>query len=670
MSRDEKSLITWNNADASSKATAISQFSESVDAYDGVMKSNATYYYRDYKDIETNRSVRPPFTHQDYYAFRPTEQVPAQQKRVIKMCMDAYDKVGIIRNVIDLMGDFGCQGINIVHENKSVEDFYKQWFKKVEGKERSERFLNNLYRTGNVIVYRSSAQVTPEIVKFMKSMAADIKVEIPTIEKNLVPWRYNFFNPLTVDYKDGALNLFLGRKTYELNAETFLDNFKNGAIPANILDTLPPDLKQAAKSNSKKIPLDQERIRVFFYKKDDWNFWANPLTYAILDDIVMLEKMRLADLSALDGAISNIRLWTLGSLEHQILPTKSAINKLRNILASNVGGGTMELVWGPELKYTESNSQVYKFLGSEKYQAVLNSIYAGLGVPPTLTGIAGQSGGFTNNFISLKTLVERLQYGRDQLVKFWEHEVEIVRKAMGFRKAPHIVFDQMSLSDEASEKALLIQLADRDIISQETILERFKEVPSVERMRLQRESKYREDDKLPEKLGPFNTPQSEMALKEKDMQMRAKQQQMKSALPQGGRPANKADNGPRKKRVDTPRSTPGVAELIAWAYETYDQVCETMNNAFLGCVNKKNLRQLTRAEVDQLEQIKLHVFTNIEVLGDASESTIHKIVASNKNMPLGFENMLKTRKINNNSMTMEEYKRQTVAAYIEYLGGF
>ena len=41
---------------------------------------------------------------------------------------------------------------------------------------------------------------------------------------------------------------------------------------------------------------------------------ANPLVYAILDDIVMLEKMRLADMSALDGAISNIRLWTLGNL--------------------------------------------------------------------------------------------------------------------------------------------------------------------------------------------------------------------------------------------------------------------------------------------------------------------------------------------------------------------
>lgn len=663
----DKGLITWNDNDATSKATAFSQFSESLDSYDGIVKSNATYYYRDYKDIEPNRSVRPSFTHQDYYAFRPTEQVPTQQKRIIKMCMDAYDKVGIIRNVIDLMGDFGCQGINIVHENKSVEDFYQQWFKKIEGKERSERFLNNFYRTGNVIIYRSSAVVTPEIVKFMKSLGEDIKVEIPTIQKNLIPWRYNFFNPLTVDLKDGALNLFLGRKTYEINAETFIDNFQNGAIPANIFETLPPDLKQAAKSGSKKIPLDPDRVRVFFYKKDDWNFWANPMIYAILDDIVMLEKMRLADLSALDGAISNIRLWTLGDLEHQILPTKSAINKLRNILASNVGGGTMELVWGPELKYSESNSQVYKFLGSEKYQAVLNSIYAGLGVPPTLTGMAGNGGGFTNNFISLKTLVERLQYGRDQLVKFWEHEAEIVRKAMGFRKAPHIVFDQMSLSDEASEKALLIQLADRDIISQETILERFKEVPGVERMRLQRESKYREEDKLPEKLGPFNTPQSEMDLKEKDMQMRAKQQQMKSALPQGGRPAAKKDSGPRKKRVTKPRSRPGTAELISWAYDAFDKVSEVMNTAFLGVSNKKNLRQLTRAEVDQLEKIKLHVFTNIDIMEEVDEATIAEIVSSNLDMPEDFENMLKTRKINNNSMTMDEYKRLAVASYIEYL---
>jgi hypothetical protein len=121
--------------------------------------------------------------------------------------------------------------------------------------------------------------------------------------------------------------------------------------------------------------------------------------------------------------------------------------------------------------------------------------------------MATNGGGFTNNFISLKTLVERLQYGRDLLVKFWEKEIEIVRKAMGFRHKAHIKFDQMSLSDEASEKNLLIQLADRDIISQETLLQRFKEIPQIEHIRLQREVEDRNDDKNPKKAGPYHTPQ-------------------------------------------------------------------------------------------------------------------------------------------------------------------
>ncbi|NBO23367.1 hypothetical protein EBU94_08545, partial [bacterium] len=399
-------------------------------------------------------------------------------------------------------------------------------------------------------------------VKYIKSIGKDITVEVPQIEKNVIPWSYTFFNPLTVNVKDGKVNLLLTRKKYNLNIGKFVDDFKDGSIPLHILDMLPTKMKRQIQSGSKEIELDPENISVFFYKKDDWQTWANPMVYSILDDIIMLQKMRLADLSALDGAISNIRLWTLGNFEHQIFPTKSAINKLRNILSSNVGGGTMELVWGPELSYTESNSQVYKFLGSEKYQSVLNSIYAGLGVPPTLTGMAGNGGGFTNNFVSLKTLVERLQYGRDKLVKFWENEAEIVRKAMGFRKSPHIVFDQMSLSDEATEKALLIQLADREIISHETILERFSEVPSVEKMRLKRENKDREEDNLPDKISPYRKPANEF---EAELNLKKSQQKEKQAINPPGRPLNQQDNGPRKKRVDTPRSTPGVAKVVTMA---------------------------------------------------------------------------------------------------------
>jgi len=657
-------IISWEDGDARGKAEAFAKFSESQDAYNGVSRA----YHRDFLDIEPNRSVKPHFGSHDYYAFRPEEEVPRKAKGIIKMCMDAYDKVGIVRNIIDLMGDFGCQGINIVHENKSVEKFGQQWFKKINGKERSERYLNNLYRTGNVFIYRSYADITPEISTYLKSLANDIRLETPEIKKNQIPWRYNFFNPLTLDLKDGKVGLFLGKKNYALNANTFFDNFKDGTIPVKVLETLPTDVKNAIKRNDKKIDLDPERLSIHHYKKDDWQQWAHPLVYAILDDIIMLEKMKLADLAALDGAISNIRLWTLGDFDYKVLPTKEGINKLRNILASNTGGGTMELVWGPELKFTESNSQVYKFLGSEKYQSVLNSIYAGLGVPPTLTGMAGQSGGFTNNFISLKTLVERLQYGRDSLTKFWEQELEFVRKSMGFRKPFHVVYDQMSLSDEASEKNLLLQLADRDIISHETVLERFKEVPAVERVRLQREDKARTSDKIPPKASPFHNPNHDQELEKIDKQGKINEKISEKKASQkpsneNGRPPNKLDEGPRKKRVDTPRSKPGVAELVVWATSAFEAV-ECLNKGYLDMKSKSNLRQLTKDEAAELDNIKLSAFLALEPLCELNNNNIHKAIASSYSISGDF------RSLREKSTTTENYKKLVVGTYIEsFIGG-
>lgn len=659
-------ISTWDDGDSRGKAKAFEDFANVHESYEGVSRA----YHRDFLDIEPNRSVKPGFTSSDYYAFRPDEQIPRKQKRIIKMCMDAYDKVGIVRNIIDLMGDFGCQGVNLVHENKSVEKFYQQWFKKVNGKERSERYLNNLYRTGNVFVYRSNAEITDNVRKYIKSLASDIVVEPPEVEKNVIPWRYNFFNPLSVDMKDGEVNLFLGRKNYELSANSFFDNFKTDSMPINVMETLPPEVKEAMLKKEQKVLLDPERLCVCYYKKDDWQQWAHPMVYAILDDIVMLEKMKLADLAALDGAISNIRLWTLGNFDYKVLPTKAGINKLRNILASNTGGGTMELVWGPELSFTESNSQVYKFLGSEKYQSVLNSIFAGLGVPPTMTGMASNGGGFTNNFISLKTLVERLQYGRDHLTKFWEKEIEHVRKAMGFRKPAHVVYDQMSLSDEASEKNLLIQLADRAIISNETVLERFKEIPTVERLRLQREDTARDKEKLPQKAGPFHQPEHS-----KDMEKIEKQGEINERIAvekekmkpkkDNGRPPQKKDSGPRKKRVDTPRSKPGVAELVVWSMDTYDKL-DKISKGYLEHLGKTNRRQLTKDQAKELAAIKLRAFVNIPVLEKVTDQVIHKALSNNRPVPVDFQDMLYCGDVSLENHKLEQYESEIVGMYVDW----
>ena len=93
-------MITWEDGDQLSKANALSELSKNVDSYTGLPKTQGSHY-RHFIDIEPNRSVKPGFGKDDYYAFRPDEAVPNQQRRIIRMCMDAYDKVGIIRNIID-----------------------------------------------------------------------------------------------------------------------------------------------------------------------------------------------------------------------------------------------------------------------------------------------------------------------------------------------------------------------------------------------------------------------------------------------------------------------------------------------------------------------------------------------------------------------------------------
>jgi len=658
---------TWDSD--SQKEQAYAATADNVEAYDGVQKAVAYGRRTSYIDIEPNRSVRTGFLREDYDNFRPGESVSNYQKRIMKMCMQAYDKVGIVRNVIDLMSDFAAQGLTIVHPNKNVEKFYRKWFLQVNGTDRSERFLNYLYRCGNVVVKRRNAKLNPQKEKELRRTAGqDIVIKNIKVNKREVPWTYDFLNPLAVDIQDYGGQV-VGKPEFVLNMSkmTYESLVKSSTKNQTIFKTLPNDLQKRLHDGDRKIPLSPDDVGFYYYKKDDWLLWANPMIYAILDDIIMLEKMKLADLAALDGAISNVRLWTVGDLEHKIIPTKAAINKLRDILASNVGGGTMDLVWGPELNFTESQSQVYKFLGAEKYQPVLTSIYAGLGIPPTLTG-ASSSGGYTNNYVSLKTLIERLEYGRDVLKQFWRHEVELVRKAMGFRYPAEIHFDSIVLSDEAAEKNLLIQLADRDIISHETLLERFREIPGIEKVRVRREEKDRRDDILPDKASPYHNPQhrediAKIALT-KDMladeylddmglpvsNEETPEPQLTEDVPEQqddndepinpeGRPPFSKDITKRKQKRVLPKSGSPTASVL-WAVQAQDQIADILSPIALSHFNKKNMRSLSKAEMSQVDYLKLCILTGMKPYMDISSDMVKELLDSGSQPSQAFTNMV------------------------------
>ncbi len=639
--------VTWT--DDKSMAAVFKSNSDVAEAYGLQHMSRASH--RSFLDIDTNISVRTGYGRRDYDSFRPSEATPKQQRELIKQCMDAYKQVGIIRQVIDLMGDFGSKGIKLVHSSKNVQNFYQQWFKKVGGVERSERFLNMLYRCGNVVVKRRTAKLTQKTQRILKKTIAeaDIVPEPVKVEGKEVGWKYDFFNPTRIEIIEEELSEFADEPLFGIKLHR---NFRriskhSSTNMKSLFAQLPKEIQVAVEKGSNIAILPPDKTNAYYYKKDDWQLWADPIIAAILDDVYMYEKMKLADLSALDGAISNVRLWTLGDLSEKIMPTKAAINKLRDILANNVGGGTIDLVWGPELKFTESNTQVYKFLGQEKYEPVLTSIYAGIGVPPTMTGSSSSSnGGMTNNFISLQTLIETLEYGRGILRTFWEKEIEIVQKAMGFRLPAHLHFDHAILTDKTAHQKLLMDLVDRNIMTEETMLERFGELFDIEQSRMKSQEKKRDSGDIPPKAGPFHNPQEEdekkkLALnkdlinpeqiglppipddikqrRERELKMQEKKFQ---PVNPNGRPKNKKDTKPRKKKRVLPRSKAVVSEdytsCLMWIEKTQSTIADFLNPVMLKHYDKKNMRSLTKNQVLESEDIKFRVLANIEPFTDVN----------------------------------------------------
>lgn len=515
----EDDYFFWDPNDPMSRAKAARAMSENIEDYeDAVYRSKASLYSRrqTYTNIDTKTSIRPEFGRSDYEYFRPGESIPTRPKDILVACDYYYWRVGIIKNIIDLMSDFACQGISIEHPTREGAAFFKKWFEFVDGRSRSERFLNTFYRLGNVVVSRTNGKLPARQADKMKSVQGaetrQIETDVPFGGKRIIPARYTILNPISLEVMGGNIATFTGKYHYELQLPLEIASIirkhpdMRNAEERRMVAELDPIIRDALENGQTKIILDSDNLRTFHYKKDDWQVWATPFIHSVLEDIILLQKTKLCDLAALDGAISNVRLWNLGSLDHQLAPAPGAANRLARMLENNVGGGTIDIIWGPDLKLTESNSNIHQFLGKGKYEATLQNIYAGLGVPPTLTG-ASTANGFTNNYISLKTLVERLEYGRSALKKFWEYELAIVQRAMDFNKPAMIRFDRMTLSDETAERALLVQLLDRQVVSDETVLERFGEIPKLERSRIRKEVKDKENQTMPPKAGAFHNPQ-------------------------------------------------------------------------------------------------------------------------------------------------------------------
>lgn len=622
-----------------------------------------------YNTGQFGNTIRSEYTRSDYEYYRPNNALPQTQEEAIQMAMRSYKRVGIVRNVIDLMSDFTCKGIRLNHPNPQQERFFNEWWRHINGDKVSERFSNYLYRLGNVVVNTTYGKVPIKIErKWMSSNADEQPVQEIKTEFRRVPLRYGFLNPATIEVFAPEISAFVGRQMYGLRISYALKSAFakiSSQFPSmtqeQISNLIPKNIMDAVNSGLKVIPIDGDNISIHYYKKDDWDVWAEPMLSSIFDDLMLLEQMKLADLSALDGAISNVRLWNLGHMEgdnpnNWVIPQKAMFDKLSAVLSSAGMGGVIDVLWGPDLKFTESDSKLHEFLRPDKYDSALSSIYDGLGVP---FGSGGGSKGLGNNFIAMQTFVERLEYGRRVLLNFWTAELAKVQAAMGYSKPAEITFEQINLGDDTTYKNLLVSLLDRDVISVDTVLDSFK-FSSVEKKRIQREYQQRRSGKLPLKSSPFHNPDKEHDLKKiilqrggvapsevglelqnrKDGEKSPSEQEADRALKlaklnkkplqekyspsaPNGRPEGAKDSTPRKQKVVTVQTKGEFVNLFTWGNTAQQEISNIVTPIVLTkAYNKKNVRSLTTEEFENLESLKFILFSQLKPYTKVDESAI------------------------------------------------
>lgn len=597
----------------------------------------------------TDRLAHYPGT---YESQRPYDAMPSTFKEIVKACRTAYLQVGVVRNVVDLMTDFACEDLKFVHPDKKTEAFFRVWAQKVKLNDVTSEFVRHSLIDANVVIKRHTAKINKPIEsEWSVNAKPDTKLykEKNTVSPKEIPIRYTFINILSLDYKTDENDIQNNKKklVFKVNPRVLTKIRDTSSSLYQNLYKNAPDVVEVLK-NKDSYDLDMTKIYVSHNKKDSWDDWAPPFLYSTLSDIHFKSKLRQAEVAALDGVINVIRIWKLGDHKEKILPTDAAVDRLIGILENNTGGGAVDIVWDTMIDMKDYYPPVKDILGSEKYEQVNKDILVDLGIPEVLLG-GGEGANFSNSFIQLKTIVERLKAIRNQVSAWLNHEIGLICKAMDFKIAPKVFFGEMNLDDENVNKKLVIELLDRGAISLEAVLSMCGQDFLIEMERKQQEKDMGVKLKSPfdEAPKPVNKPDGESAQK--------------------GRPPNSKDTIKRQRKNIKIRTSAG---LMIKALDYIDMIDEHIIPHYMETINVSNARKLTNQQKDDIDNLRILILSCIKpeenITKDVLFDKLDNLTSANKDVYSYIKDKINEFiSTNNEEPTLSQRKRIQAISWVE-----
>ena len=105
--------------------------------------------------------------------------------------------------------------------------------------------------------------------------------------------------------------------------------------------------------------------------------------------------------------------------------------------------------------------------------------------------------------------------------------------------------------------------------------------------------------------------------------------------------------------------------MFVWAEKAWDEISTTISTAYLKSNDKKNLRQLNKAEIRYLENLKLQVFTNTKPFETIDAQLIFDRINDSKTICKSFAGKCQSSNISLDTMSIEDYRKHIVGVYVE-----
>jgi len=396
----------------------------------------------------------------------------------IELCQKAYANIAIFRNAVDIMSEFANAEIYLEGGSQKSKDFFSKWMKYTRMWNVKDQYFREYYRSGNVFFYKINAKFNiDDFQKILETYASydgasyntDIKLyNYPTSYdvKNLIPVQYTLLNPyyLTTNHTSSWHQIVYQKILSEYELER-LRSPKNDHDKV-VFDSLDNDTKEKIRlgqwaRDGLKIQLNPTDIIYSFYKKQDYEPFAIPFGFAVLDDINFKMEMKKID-QAICRTIENvILLITMGSE-----PAKGGINhkniKAMQSLLSNQSVGRV-LVADYTTKAEFIIPDMNKVLGYEKYKVVNEDIKEGL------QNILIGSEKFANTTVKAQVFFERLKEARKAFLNdFLQPEMELIFRNLGFKgKCPIAKFEEVSIKDETQFNRVVTRMMELGILPPE-----------------------------------------------------------------------------------------------------------------------------------------------------------------------------------------------------------